>query len=371
MKRVRVPLGSHSYDISFGPVKSGLSSSLRRLGFAGRRALLVTAAPIARAGHSRAVLAALKKAGIRTTVALVPDGEVNKTIGSLTRLYRSGAEAGLDRKSLVVAVGGGVITDMAGFFAATYMRGVSFVSVPTTLLGMVDAAIGGKTGVDTPDGKNLVGAFWQPRLVWIDTGLLRTLSKRDWRTGFAEVAKYGVIANEPFFRWLVAKIQERPSMARWRPADVDVAVRTSAASKARIVVRDERETPLAGGREILNFGHTAGHALEAATGFRRFSHGEAISVGMAVAGELAVALGRWRRVEHTRMLKLLTAAGLPVRFPRLSTSQKKAFWSALRKDKKNVDARLRFVLPRKIGRVEVRSGISVSDVRRAAVRCGF
>ena len=371
MKRVRVSLGSRSYDVAFGPVRSGLAESIRRLGFSGRRAMIVTSAPIARAGHARAVRAALAKAGVHATLVVVADGEQNKTLKTVGQLYRLGARAGLDRKSLVVAVGGGVITDMAGFLAATYMRGIPFVSVPTTLLGQVDAAIGGKTGVDTPDGKNLVGAFWQPALVWVDTNLLRTLPKRDWRTGFAEIAKYGVIVSAPFFAWLEKKIDALPLMSDWKASDIDHAVRISAAAKARVVSRDEREAPLGGGREILNFGHTAGHALEAATGYRRYTHGEAISIGMAVAGEISLALHRWTRRDHDRMLALLIVAGLPTNFPKLSASQKSAFWSALRKDKKNVSGKLRFVLPLKIGRVEVTSGITDALVRRALARCGF
>ncbi len=370
MKPVRVSLGTRSYDVAFGPV-TGLAPALRRLGLSGRRALIVTGMPIARVGHARAVLNALKKAGLEATVAVVPDGETNKTIANLERFYRLAAEAELDRTSLIVAVGGGVITDMAGFLAATYLRGIAFISVPTTLLGQVDAAIGGKTGIDTPHGKNLVGAFWQPKLVWVDTSFLRTLSERDWRTGFAEIAKYGVINSAPFFHWLEKKIDERPLMSDWKPVDVEQAVRTSAASKARVVGGDEREKPLGGGREILNFGHTAGHALEAATGYRRYSHGEAISVGMAVAGEIAIALRRWTRRDHDRMLSLLIVAGLPTTFPALPAAQKAAFWSALRKDKKNVGGKLRFVLPLQIGRVEVRSGIPEAVVRRAAARCGF
>lgn len=371
MKTVRVSLKDRSYDVAFGSIGSGLAPALRRLGLSGRRALVVTSRPIDRAGHAGAVVRALKKAGLEVRVAHVPDGEENKTLRTVESLYRVGAMAGLDRRSPVVAVGGGVITDMAGFFAATYMRGIPFISVPTTLLGMVDAAIGGKTGVDTPDGKNLVGAFWQPKMVWTDTATLRTLPKREWRTGFAEIAKYGVIADAAFFEWLRARIERAPLVADWSAADVDEAVRRSAAAKARVVSGDEREKPLGGGREILNFGHTAGHALEAATGYRKYSHGEAISIGMAVAGEISLALKAWTIHDHGRMLALLKAAGLPVRFPRLTPAQKRAFWDALAHDKKNVDGRLRFVLPRRIGRVEVRSGIPASVVQRALARCGF
>lgn len=371
MKPVRVSLEGRSYDVAFGPLGPALARGLKRLGFGGRAALVITSTPIVRAGHVRKVLSALRAARVTTHLVTVADGESSKTLATVSKLYKAGVNTGLDRRSLIVAVGGGVVTDMAGFVAATYMRGIDFVSIPTTVLGMVDAAIGGKTGVDTPDGKNLVGAFWQPRLVWVDTATLRTLPRREWRTGFAEVAKYGVIGSPGFFSWLEKRIAERRIMADWRPQDVDEAVRRSAHAKAAVVSADERETPLGGGREILNFGHTAGHALEAATGYRRLTHGEAISVGMAVAGEIALALKLWKLTDHTRMVTLLRSAGLPVRFPRLRASERATFWSALKKDKKNVGARLRFVLPRSIGRVEVRSGIPIETVRRAAIRCGF
>jgi len=371
VKPVRVLLGDRSYDVRFGPIASGLAPALSALGFAGRKALIVTTRSVRRSGHVASVSAALKKANIGSVVVELADGESQKTLATLEKIYRAGFRFGLDRKSLVVAVGGGVVTDLAGFFASTYMRGLAYVSVPTTLLAMVDAAIGGKTGVDTAEGKNLVGTFWQPRLVWQDPSVLRTLPNRQWRTGFAEVAKYGVIYDSKFFAWLEERVSRQPRMSAWTPADVLKALYRSAEIKAAVVSADEKETPLGGGREILNFGHTAGHALEAATGYASLSHGEAISIGMAVAGGLAIERKLWSSADQARVLTLLAAAGLPVRFPRLSAAQRARFWDALKRDKKNVDSRLRFVLPTSVGRVLVQSGIEAADVRRVAVRHGF
>jgi 3-dehydroquinate synthase len=276
----------------------------------------------------------------------------------MEKLYSACVNARLDRASTIIGIGGGVVTDMAGFLAATYMRGISFVSIPTTLLGMVDAAIGGKTGVDLAEGKNLVGAFWQPKLVWIDPSILKTLPEKEWRTGFAEIIKYGVIGSAPFFNWLAAQIKKNRNVTRWAPRDIERAIAVSAQMKARVVSGDERETPLGGGREILNFGHTTGHALEAALGFTGLTHGQAISIGMAAAGRVAIDLNLgWQALDHDRMVKLLRAYGLPTAFPRLSAAQNKKFWAAIAADKKNIGGGLRFVLPIRLGRVIVQSGI--------------
>lgn len=360
MKAIRVSLKERSYSIAFGPVFTGLAATIRSLKFSrGAHAFLVTTTAVQRAGHASKVKVALQKAGFRVKVAVLPNGESHKNLDTLKILFKKGVAAGLDRKSLVVAVGGGVVTDLAGFFAATYMRGISYVSVPTTLLAMVDAAIGGKTGVDLLDGKNLVGAFWQPKLVWIDAALLKTLPAREMKTGMAEVIKYGVIKDAGFFSWLEKK------RGKLSVADLVKAIHRSVEIKAKVVGGDEREKPLAGGREILNFGHTGGHALEAAFGYKRFSHGEAISIGMNLAGRIALKRKMWGPAAQSRMLSLLQAAGLPTRFPKLNASQQKIFWRALSKDKKHIAGQLRFVLPEKIGQVKVLSGIPVAAVRAA------
>lgn len=354
MKPIRVPLGDRSYDICFGPLKRGFARRFKQLFPDKPSVMIVTARAVAAAGHARALERALK-GHVRSgkTIAL-PNGEQHKNLKTMDLLYKEGFEAGLDRKSVVIGLGGGVITDMTGFLAATYMRGVPFVSVPTTLLGMVDAAIGGKTGVDVPEGKNLVGAFWQPKLVWIDPAVLNTLPEREWRTGFAEVIKYGVIKDRPFFDWLEKKFSDNPRVKTWNAADVGKSLWVSAKTKAMVVSADERETPLKAGREILNFGHTTGHALEAATGYGSLSHGEAISIGMVVAGRLALDQGLWSNQEQIRLIRLFQRAGLPVHFPKLSKVERRHFWSAMSKDKKNVAGKLRFVLPVKMGVATVR-----------------
>ncbi len=353
MKPIRVRLGERSYDICFGPLKAGFAKKFESVVSNATKALIVTSDAVARAGHAGVVAEQLRKLRVESTTVVLPNGEQNKNLKTISDLYQKGFIAGLDRRSVVVAVGGGVITDMAGFFAATYMRGVPFVSVPTTILGMVDAAIGGKTGVDVPEGKNLVGAFWQPRFVWIDADVLNTLPEREWRTGFAEVIKYGVIKSRPFFGWLERRIHGNPRFSSWPREDIDKALYDSARIKAIVVSGDEREMPLKGGREILNFGHTSGHALEAATGYRALSHGEAISIGMVYAGKFALEQGMWSEWEQIRMALMLSTAGLPIHFPKLSAMQTRRFWSALMKDKKNVAGSLRFVLPETIGKVGV------------------
>lgn len=364
MKTIRVRLGARSYDIAGGPLGPSFARSLKKLDVGSTGILLVTSASVQKSGHARKAARALSSAGFRITTVVLPDGERFKTFKSLEKLYQQGFESRLDRHSAVVAIGGGVITDLAGFFAATYMRGIDFVSVPTTLLGMVDAAIGGKTSVDRPEGKNLVGAFWQPRLVWIDPGVLKTLPTKQWKTGFAEILKYGVIFDAAFFDWLENRIVRTPAFEHWPLADVEKAIRRSAEIKALVVSADEREKPLGGGREILNFGHTIGHALEAATGYSAFTHGQAISIGMCAAGRLALFHRMWSWPQQIRLENVLKRAGLPVRFPTLTASQRRRFWESLEKDKKNIGGKLRFVLPQKIGRVTVKNGLSPSLVAK-------
>lgn len=366
MKPIRVGLKDRSYDIAFGPLGPGFISALKKAGLSSsQNVLIVTSRSLQKNGHLAKLVRTLRAGGFHGDSIVLPNGESVKNLNTLQVLLSAGAQAGLDRKSFVVALGGGVITDLAGFFAASYMRGISYVSLPTTLLGMVDASIGGKTGVDLPEGKNLAGAFWQPRLVWIDPGLLKTLPSREFRTGFAEVVKYGVIKDADFFSWLEKTFARKQNPVDWSSADILKALYRSAQLKAQVVGGDERETPLGGGREILNFGHTGGHALEAAYNYRGLSHGEAISIGMNLAGRIAIAQKKWSLASHWRMLSLLKTAGLPTECPRMDKKQKKVFWSALAKDKKHVGGYLRFVLPIRMGKVIVKSGIPIDLVRRA------
>jgi 3-dehydroquinate synthase len=238
-----------------------------------------------------------------------------------------------------------VIGDLAGFAAATFLRGIGFIQVPTTLAAQVDASIGGKTGVDHAHGKNLIGAFYQPKLVWIDTGVLKTLNRREFVSGLAEVIKYGVIQDEGFFSYLEDNIDK---ILKLEPAALTHAIRRSCAIKAEVVQKDEREGGL---RKILNYGHTLGHALETATNYRTYLHGEAVSIGIAFAAQLSVRLGLMDVPSARRQIELLKRAGLPVALPKIKPAD---IIKIMKLDKKVSGGRMHFVLPVKIGQVVVR-----------------
>ncbi|MFM8662096.1 MAG: 3-dehydroquinate synthase, partial [Cyanobium sp.] len=263
-----------------------------------------------------------------------------------------------ERGSLIVALGGGVVGDMAGFAAATWLRGIAVVQVPTTLLAMVDAAIGGKTGVNHPGGKNLIGAFHQPRLVLIDPSTLATLPEREFRAGMAEVIKYGVIGDAELFAQLEAA-GPIDSIGTVGAELLQTLLERSAAAKARVVAADEREGGL---RAILNYGHTLGHVVETLCGYGTWLHGEAVAIGMAAAGAIAVEMGLWSESEQQRQLALSEAAGLPVRGRDL---QGLAVLACVQGDKKVRDGRVRFVLPTAIGSVEIRDDVTAATIGQA------
>ena len=270
----------------------------------------------------------------------------------------------LERGSLVVALGGGVVGDMAGFAAATWLRGIAVAQVPTTLLAMVDAAIGGKTGVNHPGGKNLIGAFHQPRLVLIDPQVLATLPEREFRAGMAEVIKYAVIGDGVLFQELEAAAGRDPqgglaSREALGPLLLQRLLERSAAAKARVVAADEREGGL---RAILNYGHTLGHAVENLSGYGTWLHGEAVGLGMLAAGDIAVTMGLWSQVEQDRQRRLIAAAGLPQRWPDLDPQ---AVLACLQGDKKVRDGKVRFVLPTGVGSVTIRDDVAPDRIMAA------
>jgi 3-dehydroquinate synthase len=296
----------------------------------------------------------LQSDAMRISCLILPSGEQHKSAASLTRLWGEMLAERTDRKSVVVAVGGGVVGDLAGFAAATFMRGLRFIQVPTTLLAMVDSSVGGKTGINLPEAKNMIGAFWQPHAVWIDSRCLQSLPDREFRSGLAEVVKYGVILDEAFFEYLETNA---PAILARESSCLESIVRRSCELKAQVVAADERET--SGLRAILNYGHTFGHAIEATTNYGQFLHGEAISLGMMMAGHLAVRLGMWTEESLLRQRKLLQAFQLPVhRQPARSAE----LVEAMQLDKKTEHGRLNFVLPTKIGNVKTVAGCSPSDV---------
>ena len=348
MEIIQVALGDRSYPIYIGTGISGCLGRLLREHPVGARLLLITNTAV-RGLYGRAIEESLAEAGFSVTVGEIGDGEEHKTLNTAERLYDLAFTAGLDRTSPVVALGGGVIGDVAGFVAATYMRGVPFVQVPTTLLAQVDSSVGGKVAVNHPRGKNIIGAFYQPRLVLADTVALKTLPPREIRSGLAEVIKYGVIWDASFFSWLEENMDRL--LAGCQDA-LSTAVRESCRIKAEVVGEDETE---AGLRAVLNYGHTAGHAVEALTGYRCYTHGEAVGIGMAVAARLAETLGIMPRGDRKRVEALIRRAGLPSDLP--AGLKAKELLECFYHDKKVTGGRLTFVLPEQIGRVVIKKDL--------------
>ena len=298
----------------------------------------------------------------RRRPVLVPDGERAKSLRTIDRLYDAFVREPLDRGALIIAFGGGVLGDVAGYAAATYLRGVSLVQVPTTLVAQVDSAIGGKVGVNLPAGKNLVGAFHPPRLVVCDPTLLATLPGREFRAGLFEVIKYGIIASRPLFERLSRHLDRLVSQDLPMLASV---IAECCAIKASIVMSDERE---AGPRRALNFGHTIGHALEAVTGYRRFRHGEAIGYGMLAAARVSLSRGLLGAEDEARVVQLITGLG---RLPPVSDLSAGDILEAVSRDKKVVGRRLHFVLASGIGAVSIVPDVSTLELRRALRHLGI
>jgi 3-dehydroquinate synthase len=361
--RVAVDLGPRAYEVrvvtgrpaEFGPfVRAALESSWS--GRSCRSALIVTDEHLADLGMIGGYRDALRRVGIEATVAVLPPGEANKSLAGASRLYDELVSLKADRHTAVVALGGGVIGDLAGFVAATYARGIPLIMVPTTLLAQVDSSVGGKVGINHPAAKNIIGAFHQPSCVWIDTETLRTLPDRELRCGLAEVVKYGIILDGAFFCELedqVGAVLRRDDRLLRR------IVARSCQLKASVVARDEREET--GLRAVLNFGHTIGHAVEAVAGFDGpYQHGEAVAVGMVAEARLAARLG-WIGPEAVgRIERLLGRMGLPTSAPGLDLGR---LLETMGRDKKNRGGRIRFVLPRSIGEVELTDSAGEADVR--------
>ncbi len=311
-----------------------------------QRAVVVSDQAVS-ATHGKTVTGVLQDASITLDHLSIPSGEASKSLTESERLWNEFARLKIDRKTAILAVGGGVVGDLTGFVAATFSRGLYFWQIPTTLVAQVDSAIGGKTGVNLPAGKNLVGAFWQPRGVVADISTLTTLPDREYVSGLAEVVKYGMILDAEFFHWLEdnalgVKGREKRSVAH--------IVRRSAELKAFVVERDERE--ITGLRACLNYGHTFAHAFETATGYGTLLHGEAVSLGMMAAASLACAMNRIDQLVVDRQQKLLETLGLPVSTTTLNDIEDNDLLGIMSRDKKNIGGKLRFILPSTIGEVE-------------------
>lgn len=350
MKELVVGLGDRSYPIRIGRGTIGEVGAL--VAARASRAVVVTNATVA-AHHLPALRAGLDRAGVASDVVLIPDGEAHKSWETLNDLLTRLLELRIDRSTPLVALGGGVVGDVAGFAAAIYQRGVPCVQVPTTLLSQVDSSVGGKTAVNHRLGKNMIGAFHQPVAVAIDTGCLATLPPRELTAGLAEVVKYGAIRDAAFFDWL-----ER-SMPALRARDDDAlahAIFESCRIKAEIVAADERET---GERALLNFGHTFGHAIETATGYGTWLHGEAVGTGMTLAARLSERVCGLSAAERERVAALVAAAGLPAAPPKLSLDR---WLDLMGRDKKVQHGKLRFILLERLGRAVIRGDVPEGEI---------
>ena len=319
----------------------------------------VTVAPL----YLERLAAPLRSAGVDVVPVILPDGEAYKNWETLNLIFAELLGRRCDRGTTVIALGGGVVGDLAGFAAASYQRGVPFIQVPTTLLAQVDSSVGGKTGINHPLGKNMVGAFWQPKLVLADTATLDTLPDRELSAGLAEVIKYGLIRDCEFFTWLEA------NMARLLARDADAlafAIERSCANKAEVVAGDERETAASGGRALLNLGHTFGHAIETGAGYGVWLHGEAVAAGTAMAVELSRRLGWLSAADAGRAVALLAAARLPVRGAALGVGR---YIDLMGHDKKVQAGRLRLVLLKGIGTAVTSAEAPEADIRAAIAAC--
>ncbi len=354
---LRIELGDRSYPIVVGSNLLGAAGCVAAH-VSARDVLVVTNETV-----GPLYLAALESglAGKRVHAVALPDGEKHKTLGVLGRVFDALVEARLNRDACIVALGGGVVGDMAGFAAACYQRGIDFVQVPTTLLAQVDSSVGGKTGINHPGGKNLIGAFHQPRAVLSDLATLRTLPLRELRAGLAEVVKYGLIDDLAFLEWLERHLD---ALLALDTAALTHAVRRSCEIKARIVAADEREH---GQRALLNLGHTFGHAIETAAGYGEWLHGEAVAMGMLLAADLSQRLGWIERADVERVRELLHRAGLPVAAPPIGASRALGLMGM---DKKVLAGRIRLVLLRRLGAGEV-CGDYPADALQATLRTHF
>jgi 3-dehydroquinate synthase len=368
LQSIEVSLGARSYKIHIGHAKSGdLAKTIDQLTPAPSKMVVVYDHRIeAIALRMASELGVERSSGC---LVEVPSGEESKSILHLEHLWKRLLHCGADRKTILIAVGGGVIGDLAGFAAATWNRGIRFVQVPTTLLAMVDSSVGGKTGINLPEAKNVIGSFWQPTMVWSDVSSLQSLPTREFRSGLAEVVKYGVILDSEFFEYL--EYQADAIMSRDADALTEI-IRRSCILKARIVAEDEWETT--GRRAILNYGHTFGHAIESLTEYGTLLHGEAVSIGMSMAGHLAASLQRWPEQSLDRQDRLLERFGLPTQ---IAVDLRRSFTvdrmiQAMMHDKKNTYGKLNLVLPSRLGAVEIVSDAPIDRVRELiSVHLGY
>ena len=354
IRRVAVELGERSYPIVIGnSIDDEMIGFVRQAGYSAH-GMIVTDTNVGEL-HAGRIAEALARAGLHAEIAVIPAGESSKNLDTANDLFTRAIELGLDRRSPIIALGGGVVGDLAGFVAATYMRGVPFIQLPTSLLAQVDSSVGGKVAVNHPLGKNLIGAFYQPDAVFMDLNLLKTLPAREIATGLGEIIKYGIICDADFFAWLEEHCAQVLALAP--PAAAHMIAR-SCEIKADVVRQDEREGGL---RRILNFGHTIAHAIEKETGYVRYRHGEAVAIGMVGAAQISEEMGLLSAADRLRMESLIRAMGLPLTAAGVTAE---AMYEDLFHDKKTVGGRIHWVLAEGIGKVSVHSNVPEEIVRK-------
>ncbi len=354
MEKIRVELGERSYDICMGSdILDGLGDNLKIFGLSPKICLISnpTVFPL----YGERVSDSVKKAGFDLLTVIIPDGEGYKDLLWVQHIYNELLKYKLDRSSALIALGGGVIGDITGFAASTYMRGISYIQVPTTMLAHVDSSVGGKTGVNHKLGKNMIGTFWQPRLVWIDIETLKTLPGKELLAGLAEVIKYGVIWDKELFDFLDDKRDKILNLDRKAVMHI---IKRSCEIKAEVVSKDEKE---AGLRSILNYGHTIGHAIETVTGYKKYLHGEAVAIGMFLEAMLAHKLNFINKDKALRIKRLIDSYGLPSEMP--ADIDADSLLSSMQLDKKAVAGELKFIMPEKIGSVRIHKGITEKVIR--------
>ena len=353
---IEVSLARNPYEIVIGNNSLDcIGEELSKIGFREGLKILVVSNKEVSDHYGNCVIASLIRSQFNPKLLILKAGEEEKNQSSIDLIHDAAYEARLERGSLMIALGGGVIGDMTGFAAATWLRGIHVVQIPTTLLAMVDASIGGKTGINHSKGKNLIGAFHQPKLVLIDPKTLVTLPPREFNAGMAEIIKYGVISDLKLFKLL----ENQDNISDLSTIDEKLLIEIierSAKSKAEIVMKDEKES---GVRAFLNYGHTFGHVIENLCGYGKWLHGEAVAMGMVAVGQLAVQRGLWKEIEAKRQKQLIEKAGLPSKWPELELEK---VLSSLQGDKKVKDGKVSFVMPLKIGDVKIFNNISNKEI---------
>tara|TARA_Y100001968_G_C19381267_1_gene730459 strand:- start:1 stop:1107 length:1107 start_codon:yes stop_codon:yes gene_type:complete len=356
-RRILISLRDNPYEVVIGGnALKDIGKELIKNGIKkGTKILIVSNSDVYRP-YGEEFISNLKSNGFDVEFLIIEAGESTKNLRTIEIIHDAAYEKRLERGSLMIALGGGVVGDMTGFAAATWLRGIHIIQVPTTLLAMVDASIGGKTGVNHSKGKNLIGAFHQPKLVLIDPYTLRTLPEREFRAGMAEVIKYGVIGDSDLFEVL----ENAPGLKYLKDLDnnlLEEIIERSTTAKAKIVVQDEKE---GGRRAILNYGHTFGHVIENLCGYGKWLHGEAVAIGMVAAGELAFQRGYWTETDRTRQKLLIKKAGLPISWPQIDLNM---VFRVLQGDKKVKEGKIRFILPKGIGKVEIIDNVTEEEIK--------